>query len=313
MVSWSHVVEAWKSKTVSLPPISVYEERGAVDLFKLPAIVKEAVPVPTAAPKSLAPALAPVPPVAVKSIAPVSVLTPVEVPLAVPTNTVQYTSKDSKDPIAIAIQDPLYLVASPVVKQRIECEEAQRLESLMRNIYQSQGGRSRGWTLTGLETFLKPRCASGGNLQQLKRAKQAFAWDQVLDDKNTSAFLDFVCVAQRIRVAIWSDTDKSVTVFPAADSSIVEEGASATIPLYHVYSNGSVKSEPIDSKALVPLCASMGYAYLPPPSVMKSLAHLSLGELDSLAVKLGLTGLTGSKAQRVVSVAVWKLKQRLLA
>jgi hypothetical protein len=46
---------------------------------------------------------------------------------------------------------------------------------------------------------------------------------------------------------------------------------------------------------------------------MKSLAHLSLGELDSLAAKLGLTGLTGSKAQRVVSVAVWKLKQRLLA
>ena len=310
MVSWSHVVEAWKSKAVSLPPISVYEERSSVDLFKLPAIVKEATPVPTAAPNPLAPvAKAEVP-----LVVPLAVSLPA--PLAVPTNTVQFTDrvpKDNKDPISIAIQDPLYLVASPVVKQRIECEEAQRLESLMRSIYQSQGGRSRGWTLTGLETFLKPRCASGGNLQQLKRAKQAFAWDQVLDDKNTSAFLDFVCVAQRIRVAIWSDADKSVTVFPAADSSIVEEGASATIPLYHVYSNGSVKSEPIDSKALVPLCASMGYAYLPPPSVMKSLAHLSLGELDSLAVKLGLTGLTGSKAQRVVSVAVWKLKQRLLA
>jgi hypothetical protein len=306
MVSWSHVVEAWKSKAVSLPPISVYEERSSVDLFKLPAIVKEATPVPTAAPKPLAPV----------AKAEVPLVVPLAVSLPVPKNTVQFTDrdpKDSKDPIAIAIQDPLYLVASPVVKQRIECEEAQRLESLMRSIYQSQGGRSRGWTLTGLETFLKPRCASGGNLQQLKRAKQAFAWDQVLDDKNTSAFLDFVCVAQRIRVAIWSDADKSVTVFPAADSSIVEEGASATIPLYHVYSNGSVKSEPIDSKALVPLCASMGYAYLPPPSVMKSLAHLSLGELDSLAAKLGLTGLTGSKAQRVVSVAVWKLKQRLLA
>jgi hypothetical protein len=285
----------------------VYEERSSVDLFKLPAIVKEATPVPTAAPKPLAPvARAEIP-----LVVPLSVPLPVSLP--VPANTVQFTSKDNKDPISIAIQDPLYLVASPVVKQRIECEEAQRLESLMRSIYQSQGGRSRGWTLTGLETFLKPRCASGGNLQQLKRAKQAFAWDQVLDDKNTSAFLDFVCVAQRIRVAIWSDADKSVTVFPAADSSSVEEGASATIPLYHVYSNGSVKSEPIDSKALVPLCASMGYAYLPPPSVMKSLAHLSLGELDSLAVKLGLTGLTGSKAQRVVSVAVWKLKQRLLA
>jgi hypothetical protein len=277
----------------------VYEDRSAVDLFKLPALVKEALPVPT----------------------------PVHAPAIVvaaadkPTNTVHYApvvpkdSKDSKDPVAIgmSLRDQLYLVASPAVKQRMECEEAQRLETLMRNIYTSQGGRSRGWTLAGLETFLKPRCASGGNLQQLKRAKQAFAWDQVLEDKNTSAFLDFICVAQRIRVAVWSDGDKSVTVFPAADSSIVEEGASATIPLYHVYSNGSVKSEPIDSKALPPLCAAMGYAYLPPPSVMKSLAHLSLGELDALAEKLGLSELTGPKAQRVVSIAVWKLKQRLLA
>jgi hypothetical protein len=93
----------------------------------------------------------------------------------------------------------------------------------------------------------------------------------------------------------------------------VEEGAVAAIPLYHVYSNGSVKSEPADSKTLIQLCATMGYAYLPPPSVMKSLAHLSLGELDSLAGKLGVTDLTGSKAQRVVAIAVWKLKQRLLA
>jgi len=306
MVSWSHVVEAWKSKAVSLPPISVYEDRSPVDLFKLPAIMKE-VPVPT--------------PVHAPAVVVAAVAKPVDKPVAKPTNTVEYApvvpkdSKDSKDPIAIgmSLRDQLYLVASPTVKQRMECEEAQRLETLMRNIYTSQGGRSRGWTLAGLETFLKPRCASGGNLQQLKRAKQAFAWDQVLEDKNTSAFLDFICVAQRIRVAVWSDADKSVTVFPAADSSIVEEGASATIPLYHVYSNGSVKSEPIDSKALPPLCAAMGYAYLPPPSVMKSLAHLSLGELDALAEKLGLTELTGPKAQRVVSIAVWKLKQRLLA
>jgi len=302
MVSWSHVVEAWKSKAVSLPPISVYEDRSPVDLFKLPALVKEALPVPT-------------------SVAAPAVVAVVAKPITTPTNTVQYAPvvpdqrKDSKDPVAIgmSLRDQLYLVASPAVKQRMECEEAQRLETLMRNIYTSQGGRSRGWTLAGLETFLKPRCASGGNLQQLKRAKQAFAWDQVLEDKNTSAFLDFICVAQRIRVAVWSDADKSVTVFPAADSSIMEEGASATIPLYHVYSNGSVKSEPIDSKALPPLCAAMGYAYLPPPSVMKSLAHLSLGELDALAEKLGLSELTGPKAQRVVSIAVWKLKQRLLA
>jgi hypothetical protein len=38
MVSWLHVVEAWKSKAVTLPPISIYEEKGSVDLFKLPVL-----------------------------------------------------------------------------------------------------------------------------------------------------------------------------------------------------------------------------------------------------------------------------------
>ena len=201
-------------------------------------------------------------------------------------------------------------MTSSAMKQRMECEEAQRLESVMRSIYQSQGGRARGWTLSGLDAYLKPRSASGGDINALKRAKSPFLWDQVLEDKNTSAFLDFVCVAQRIRIAIWSDADKSVTVFPAADSS--EETFATPIPLFHVYSNGSVKSDPMDSKALASLCATMGYAYLPPPSVMKSLAHLNVEDLQSLADKLGLHDLTGSKAQRVVSIAVWKLKQRLL-
>ena len=36
MVSWSHVVEAWKSKAVALPSISVFEEHGAIDFFKFP-------------------------------------------------------------------------------------------------------------------------------------------------------------------------------------------------------------------------------------------------------------------------------------
>jgi hypothetical protein len=310
MVSWSHVVEAWKSKAVTLPPISIYEDRNSVDLFKLPAIVKEAVPIPTPVSILKPPVTTPVNTVQiVESVKFVEPVKPVEVKPAEPKRIIQ------KDPITIGmnLRDPLYSMASHAVKQRMECEEAQRLESIMRSVYQSQGGRSRGWTLSGLESYLKPRGASGGHLQQLQHAKSPFVWEQVLDDKNTSAFLDFICVAQRIRIAVWSDIDKSVTVFPAADSSIVEEGAVAAIPLYHIYSNGSVKSEPADSKTLIPLCATMGYAYLPPPSVMKSLAHLSIGELDSLAEKLGVTDLTGSKAQRVVTIAVWKLKQRLLA
>jgi hypothetical protein len=323
MVLWSHVVEAWKSKAVALPSISVFEERGTVDFFKFPPISDDLVPASKPVVKSdLSPPPvvkntvqfqpAAIKPVAIKPVAIKPVAAPVTKDSFVPKPLEHKRPSESKDPISIGmnLRDPLYCMASTIVKQRMECEEAQRLESVMRSIYQSQGGRARGWTLSGLETYLKPRCASGGDILALKRSKCPFDWNQVLEDKNTSAFLDFICVAQRIRVAVWSDADKSVTVFPAADSS--EETSTTPIPLFHVYSNGSVKSDPMDSKALVTLCASMGYAYLPPPSVMKSLAHLNVEDLQSLADKLGLTDLTGSKAQRVVSIAVWKLKQRLL-
>jgi len=316
MVSWSHVVEAWKSKAVALPSISVFEEHGAVDFFKFPP-TDDLVPVSKPIVKTEV-ASTPIlqntvrfEPVAKRQDTKPQDTKPHETK---PQETKPQETKpiDCKDPISIGmnLRDPLYFMTSSAMKQRMECEEAQRLESVMRSIYQSQGGRSRGWTLSGLESYLKPRSASGGDINALKRAKSPFLWNQVLEDKNTSAFLDFVCVAQRIRIAIWSDADKSVTVFPAADSS--EETFTTPVPLFHVYSNGSVKSDPIDSKALISLCATMGYAYLPPPSVMKSLAHLNVEDLQSLADKLGLHDLTGSKAQRVVSIAVWKLKQRLL-
>jgi len=318
MVSWSHVVEAWKSKAVALPSISVFEDRGTVDFFKFPPTSDDLVPVP----KPIVKAEVTSTPVLQNTVRFEPAPKPQETkpqdtkPLAkdpsIPKPLEPKRPLDNKDPISLGmnLRDSLYCMASHAMKQRMECEEAQRLESIMRSIYQSQGGRARGWTLSGLESYLKPRCASGGDINALKRAKSPFLWDQVLEDKNTSAFLDFICVAQRIRIAIWSDADKSVTVFPAADSS--EETFTTPVPLFHVYSNGSVKSDPIDSKALVSLCASIGYAYLPPPSVMKSLAHLNVEDLQSLADKLGLRDLTGSKAQRVVSIAVWKLKQRLL-
>jgi len=328
MVSWSHVGEACKSKAVALPSISVFEERGSVEFFKFP-------PTSEDIPKPIVKTEVASTPVLTNTVELVAKNTIRFEPVAKPQDTKPQDTKpqetkpivkdlfipkplepkrpiETKDPISIGmnLRDPLYFITSSAMKQRMECEEAQRLESVMRSIYQSQGGRARGWTLSGLDAYLKPRSASGGDIYALKRAKSPFLWDQVLEDKNTSAFLDFVCVAQRIRIAIWSDADKSVTVFPAADSS--EETFATPIPLFHVYSNGSVKSDPMDSKALASLCATMGYAYLPPPSVMKSLAHLNVEDLQSLADKLGLHDLTGSKAQRVVSIAVWKLKQRLL-
>ena len=77
------------------------------------------------------------------------------------------------DPVVLGIEfaDPMYPDAPHHTRRRIECEEAQRIEGMLNNLYKSQGGRSRGWTKGGLELMIKPRCASGGNLHELDAAK----------------------------------------------------------------------------------------------------------------------------------------------
>ena len=107
-----------------------------------------------------------------------------------------------EDPLRIAMElrDPLYGMANAAHRKAMECEEARRLEGLLSALYKSEGGRTRGWTLSGLEPMLKPRCASGANLKELQRAKAAFDW--TLEDKVSVAFLDFLCVAQQIRIAL---------------------------------------------------------------------------------------------------------------
>ena len=210
------------------------------------------------------------------------------------------------DPLSIAmdIKNPMYAMANAMQRKAMECEEAQRLEGLLTELYRSQGGRTRGWTLSGLEPMMKPRCASGANLHELQKAKAAFDW--MLEDKVSVAFLDFLCVAQQIRVAVWSPDKKTVTLYPAADRASHEK-----IPLFHV-EEGAVKTEEMDGPALVRFVEANGWTLTPPQSVLKSLAHLSVPELESVSTKVGLTDFVGNKAERIVALGTFKVKQRLL-
>lgn len=228
------------------------------------------------------------------------------------------------DPIVVGVEhtDPLYIGAPERTQRAIECECAQAIEARLDELYKSEAGRSRGWTKVGLDAMIKPRCASGGDLRELDRAKKGFAWSAVLEDKGASAFLDFVCVAKGIRVAVWFVEKKQVVVFPAADATAAvaprdeSEAAAATKgfdQIYHVDSTGHPRFGMRSPAALLEFSARESWTLLPPHSVLHSLSGLTLSELESVATQLGLAAeeLPRSKADRVTAIASHKLKLRL--
>jgi hypothetical protein len=216
------------------------------------------------------------------------------------------------DPIVIGIADGLYENATYTTKRQMECEEAQRLEGLIASLYASQGGRSRGWTKSGLEACIRPRCSSGGDLRTLDKAKSTFPWSLIRTDKVVSAFLDFLCVSKGVRVAVWFQEEKTVVIYPAADR--MGSDTVANYPLFHVSHNGFIlRAARIQSGAdLVALCEDHGFTYIPPYSVSHSLSNLKVDELNSVASKLGMSELSGTKAERVEKISQYKLRQRLI-
>jgi hypothetical protein len=188
----------------------------------------------------------------------------------------------------------------------MEITEAQRLEALMNEVYSKESGRSRGWTKTGLEQMLKARCASGGNIKELERARVSFPWKLIRDDKLASAFLDFVCVCKQIRVAVWDTEAKIVALYPAADP--VSKPA-ATYSVYHVNFNGELM---FGSSDLIKLCDSNKFVLMPPLSVLKSLSGLTLDELANVASQLGMSAVEGNKAERVAAIASFKVRSRII-
>lgn len=216
-------------------------------------------------------------------------------------------SKTVVDPVVIGIEqsEPLYNSAPRLTKHQMEIVEAQRLEAMMNEVYSKESGRSRGWTKVGLDQMLKARCASGGNIKELERARVSFPWKLIRDDKLASAFLDFVCVCKQIRVAVWDTDAKIAALYPAADPVSL---LGKTYPMYHVNVNGELM---FGSSDLIKLCDSNKFVLMPPLSVIKSLSGLTLDELANIATQLKMSGLEGNKAERVAAIASFKVRSRI--
>lgn len=219
------------------------------------------------------------------------------------------TSKKAIDPIVLGIehQDPLYPSAPRLTKHQMEITEAQRIESMMKDIYSKESGRSRGWTKVGLEQMLKPRCASGGDIKELEHARVSFPWKLIRDDKLASAFLDFICVCKQIRVAVWDNESKIVVLYPAADP--VSLSKPETYPLYHINCAGELMH---GSHDLIKLCDTNKFVLMPPLSVMKSLSGLTIDELGTIAKQLSMPDdIKGTKTERIAAIASYKVRSRV--
>ena len=314
---WEDLVRAIRvnaERNTFVKVLHVWRSSTAVDSF--PLVMGATTPVVQISPVKVvqqAPPALPVPIVRTPLVAtvpkPAPVVNKVEVRPA-GNITEPRTMKYEVDPVVLGIEqfECLYDSAPNVARKQMECAEAQRIELLLDELYKSQGGRSRGWTKGGLETLIKPRCASGGDVRELDRAKRAFPWHIVDHDKLASAFLDFLCVAKKIRVAVWYTDEKQVIVYPAADKLDI---VGATIPLYHVSCKGHPRTGFRTNKEFLKFCVDQHYALLPPTTVMGSLSGLTLGELESVGTKLGMTSVEGSKPERVARIAAYKLHMRL--
>jgi hypothetical protein len=266
---------------------------------------------------SLLPATPPVivsPAPAVIEVAPAPAPPPPEQPKAREINLT--TAKHSIDPIVLGIGlvDPMYEGAPHTTRHNIEKEIAVKVESELDAIYKSNSGRSRGWTKVGLEAMIKPRCASGGDLKELDRAKKPFIWALAQTDKCMSAFLDFVCCARRIHLVIM-DTEKHIGyLYPAADILADADGEKpADYPLFLVNNTGHPMFGIRNSAELLAYVDKNNWKVLPPHSVVHSLSGLKLDELESVGKRLGMSVVEGSKAERVAAISAYKTRARLVS
>ena len=313
MVHWNELSDFLKSNPFQTYNVRGLEllvsERKGIDHFPILAAAVPVVESPVAA------AAAPMTNTLVTTpAAPVAPAAPV-----IQTKKVEKTEKlnilkYTLDPIVFGIEmiDILYNDSPKASKRQMEIDEALRCEARIDELYKSQGGRSRGWTKTMLEAIIRPRCASGGDLHELKQAKSVFLWQVVKTDKSVSAFLDFLCVAKQIQVAIWDDDSKAITVYPAAD--YISDGAFGVVKgLYHVHHTGMMMR--VDGvrtgKDLVDYATRHSWTLLPSTSVIHSLEKLTLADLESVGKKLGMAEVTGSKVERIAAIAGYKLKSRL--
>jgi len=112
------------------------------------------------------------------------------------------------DPLSFALwmSDPLYRVATPMIRRSMEMEEASALINASESAWKAHNGRARGWIRKHLEEDLRLRAGGADPAPD--------AWDSIRSTKRAALLLDYICIMRSVRVALWWPEQKMVTVVP---------------------------------------------------------------------------------------------------
>jgi hypothetical protein len=108
--------------------------------------------------------------------------------------------------LALWVRDPLYRVASSVIRRSMEMEEAASLLHASEIAWKQYNGRARGWVRKHLEEDLRLRAGGGDPLPD--------AWEAIRTTKRPALLMDYVCIMRGLRAALWWPEHKAVTVAP---------------------------------------------------------------------------------------------------
>ena len=122
--------------------------------------------------------------------------------------------------LVLWVKDPLYRAAVPSVRRAMEMEEAQTLLHGSEAAWHTHGGKARGWCRKHLEEDLRNR-AGGGE-------PEPNAWTLVRENKRAAQLVDYICVMNGIRLALWWPDAGTCTMIPVAG------GLSTTAPVVQV-------------------------------------------------------------------------------
>jgi hypothetical protein len=108
--------------------------------------------------------------------------------------------------LVLWVRDPLYRIASNVIRRSMEMEEAASLLHASESAWKTHNGRVRGWVRKHLEEDLRLRAGGGDPAPD--------TWESIRTTKRSALLMDYVCIMRDVRVALWWPDHKAVTVSP---------------------------------------------------------------------------------------------------
>jgi hypothetical protein len=202
--------------------------------------------------------------------------------------------------LVLWIKDPLYRSATTAVRHAMEMEEASTLLNTSEDEWRRCNGRVRGWVRKHLEEDLRGRSAGEPALPDV--------WNAIRTNKRAGLLMDYICIINRVRVALWWPEHNAVTVYPLTGGTgpIVQVNCDTG----HILMNAKGWSVPADE--LVPLLstaeANASFRWIAPTSA-PALSGMTVSQLQeqiaALQKQCARTIVSTGNRQTLINTVHW--------